>query len=602
NIILAASVLSVLVTVLSLFFINRDVFGREQAEMQLAVANANLDTRVKERTADLERARTDLEARVRERTIDLARANEELQRATAKAEAANRTKSEFLANMSHELRTPLNSVIGFTNILLKNKAGNLREQDLTYLQRVHDNGRHLLTLINEVLDLAKVEAGRMELELGTVALGDLVSSTLAALEGQLKGKDVRLIAELPPRLTPIQADAGKLKQVLINLVGNAIKFTDRGGVTVRVEADPADGRPLALDVIDTGVGIPQDKLDVIFEAFQQADASTTRQYGGTGLGLTIARSLCGLMGYEIKVHSSVGHGSMFRVLIGEKKSSGEPRKPAAARSPTQEIRLRAELATGLSDLTGKQVLVIDDDSDSRILLTRYLEDCGCRVIAADSGEQGLRVGEQLRPDLIVLDLMMPGMNGWDVLKALKAHPALSRVPVVVVSIVARENRGTILGAVDLLDKPVSREALHALLLRNLRSRKGRALVVDDNDDARRLLSAYLAEEGLETCEAVNGADALGRLERFDADLVILDVMMPVMDGLTFLDALRRDARYLHLPVVVVTAKELTPQESERLRADASVVLRKGDDLALGLKRVVGKVLGHRGDGAGAERG
>jgi len=737
TIILLASLLSLMIAGLSLMFINRDVRGRQEAEVELARAHANLEARVRERTADLARAneellrtRAELETRVRERTADLARANEELhetstlqraildsanysimatnadgliqtfnaaaqrwlgytpsevlgcetpvrlhdpqelaarqaelseelglpleggfevlvtrarygepeerewtyvrkdgtrfpvllsvtalqdeagrvsgflaigsditerqrteeqlRRVTATAEAANRAKSEFLANMSHELRTPLNSVIGFTNILLKNKFRNLREQDLTFLERVLDNGKHLLKLINEVLDLAKVEAGRMQLELGTVALADLVRATLAGLEGQVKDKGVKLVAELPPRIAPFESDPGKLKQVVINLVGNAIKFTERGNITVRVETDPADDRPLALDVIDTGIGIPADKLHSIFEAFHQGDATTTRKYGGTGLGLTIARSLCRLMGYGIEVHSRVGYGSMFRVVLGE---PGEPTQRKAHRPLTSEIVLRAEKAAVGIDLRGKRVLVIDDDSDSRILLTQYIEECGCRVLAVHCGEQGLMLAQQFAPDLIVLDLMMPGMNGWDVLKAVKAHPTLVSVPVVVVSIVARENQGTILGAVDLLDKPVSREALQELLRRNLLSQRGRVLVVDDNADARRIVSAYLADEGFETCEAVNGADALERLQRFDADLIILDLMMPVMDGLTFLDALRRDARHVHVPVVVVTAKDLTPREAERLGVDGSVVVRKGDELARGLKRVVGDVLG-----------
>jgi PAS domain S-box-containing protein len=529
-------------------------------------------------------------------------AEKELHRAKAAAEEANRTKSEFLANMSHELRTPLNSVIGFTNLLLKNKAGNLREQDLTFLERVLDNGKHLLKLINEVLDLAKVEAGRMQLELATVHLDELVRSTLASLEGHLKGKDVRLIPELPAQIAPLETDPGKLKQVLINLVGNAIKFTEHGTVTVRVDVDPADGRPLALDVIDTGVGMPADKLHDIFKAFHQVDTSTTRQYGGTGLGLTIAKSLCELMGYEIEVHSRVGAGSAFRVVLGEKGEEkvkqGSKERPAADPRPslTEEIMLRAKEATGSADLRGKNVLVIDDDSDSRLLLTRYIEECGCRVVAVDCGDHGLRVGREIQPDLIVLDLMMPEMSGWDVLKALKVHPTLSAVPVIVVSIVARENRGSILGAVDLLDKPVSREALHSLLHRTLLSRKQRALVVDDSADSRHLVSAYLAEEGFETCEAANGEEALERLERFDADLVILDLVMPVMDGLSFLDSLRRDARHLRLPVVVVTAKDLTPQETERLGADGSAVVRKGVELADGLKRVVGEWLAQRRDG------
>ncbi len=737
TVIVLACLLSLIITGLSLMFINRDVRGRQEAEIELALAHDNLEARVRERTADLARAneellrtRAELELRVRERTADLARANEELRetstlqraildsanysivatdadgliqtfnaaaqrwlgyapwevlgrestvrfhdpqelaarqaelgeelglpiedgfevlvtrarygepeerewsylrkdgtrfpvllsvtalqdeagrvsgflaigsditerkrteeqlrRVTATAEAANRAKSEFLANMSHELRTPLNSVIGFTNILLKNKGRNLREQDLTFLERVLDNGKHLLKLINEVLDLAKVEAGRMQLELGTVALADLVRATLAGLEGQVKDKGVTLVAELPPRIAPFESDPGKLKQVVINLVGNAIKFTERGNITVRVETDPVDDRPLALDVIDTGIGIPADKLHSIFEAFHQSDATTTRKYGGTGLGLTIARSLCRLMGYGIEVHSRVGYGSMFRVVMGE---PGEPAQRKTQRPLTSEIVLRAEKAAVGFDMRGKRVLVIDDDSDSRILLTQYIEECGCRVLAVHCGEQGLMLAQQFAPDLIVLDLMMPGMNGWDVLKAIKAHPTLSGVPVVVVSIVARENQGTILGAVDLLDKPVSREALQELLRRNLTSPRGRVLVVDDNADARRIVSDYLADEGFEACEAVNGADALERLQRFDADLIILDLMMPVMDGLTFLDALRRDARHVHVPVVVVTAKDLTPREAERLGVDGSVVVRKGDELARGLKRVVGDVLG-----------
>jgi CheY-like chemotaxis protein len=392
-------------------------------------------------------------------------------------------------------------------------------------------------------------------------------------------------------MAPFETDRGKLKQVLINLVGNAIKFTEHGTVTVRVEIDSATARPIALDVIDTGIGIPADKQDTIFEAFQQADASSTRQHGGTGLGLTIARSFCELMGYRILVHSRVGYGSLFRIVLGE-KSEESPRTPSP-RPPTAEIMIRKELVGQAADLKDKRVLIIDDDSDSRILLTQYMDDFGCRTLAVDCGEQGLRLAEQFRPDLIVLDLMMPGMSGWEVLKALKGDSALAGVPVVVVSIVAHENRGSILGAVDLLDKPVSRDSLLTILRCNLQVHKGRALVVDDNADARHLVMTYLQDEGFETCEAEHGADALARLEEFPADLIILDLMMPVMDGLTFLDALRQDARFLRLPVVVVTAKELTPQESQRLGEEGSVVLRKGAELALGLKRVVGELLGRQ---------
>jgi PAS domain S-box-containing protein len=515
-------------------------------------------------------------------------AKQALQSSKEAAESANRAKSEFLANMSHELRTPLNSVIGFANILLKNKPGNLRTEDLSFLERIGTNGKHLLALINQILDLSKIEARKVELELTRTPLPALVHEIIDQFEGQLRGREIQLLAELPEPMAPLETDAGKLKQIIINLIGNALKFTERGSVTVRIEVEPQSHQPRRIEVVDTGIGIPPDRLAAVFEAFQQADSTTSRKYGGTGLGLTISRALCELMGYRIRVSSAVGKGTTFSI---ELPAAPKPKAPAAEGAPAPPSPVRPGPVQELPPLKDRLVLLVDDDADSRILLTNLTEDCGFRVITADSGEQALRRAREVRPDLILLDLMMPEMDGWQVLTTLKADPQLQNIPVVVTSIVARENRGTLLGAVDVLQKPVVREDLMRVLKACPRAK---VLVVEDSDLDRRLIMECLEGERLELRFAANGREALQLLETFSPDLVLLDLLMPEMDGIGFLDRLRRDPRHENLPVFIVTAKELDPHEKRRLGHLAQAVFKKAEDLGADLRRLLHAQLNKRG--------
>ena len=513
------------------------------------------------------------------------RVEEALRRAKQESEEANQAKSQFMANMSHELRTPLNSVIGFANILLKGTKERLEEKQLGYLERILANGKHLLALINEILDLSKIEAGRMELEPESVELRELVETTLSQLEAQVGSKPVELRFELDGDPSALHADPGKLKQVLINLVGNALKFTEKGEVVVRVETEPDGRTPARIQVRDTGVGIPEDRLEAIFEAFQQADAGTTRRFGGTGLGLTISRSLCTLMGYDLTVESRVGEGSAFTIHLGRPPSfkDGEGTKEPGA-APEEEPPLPTSEAE--ERLRGKKVLVVEDEPDSRTVLTRYLEELGCQVTGARDGVEGLAAARLDRPDLITLDLMMPRMDGWETLRALKEDAVLRDVPVVVVSMAVRDGGGHFLGAVDVLDKPVDREALIQVLARTSTRGVGRVLVVDDNPDTRLILRRYLKEAGLEVHDAKGGEDALAFLQGNDVDLVLLDLMMPGMDGFTTLGRIRNLPMGNSIPVVVLTARELSVAERRRLHEQATRVVHKGEDLESRLRRVL----------------
>ena len=385
-----------------------------------------------------------------------ARVNEATLRAERNiAERTTRAMSEFLANMSHELRTPLNSIIGFSKILQKNKTGNLRATDITHVERIVANGTHLLGLINGILDLSKIEAGRIDLDIESLDLASLIRETVDLLQPQAK-PGVELASEAATDVGQLRGDRVRLKQIIINLVGNALKFTETGLVTVRLVVDVRNGAPARIDVIDTGIGIPADRQAAVFDAFRQADSTTSRTFGGTGLGLTITRSLAELMGWTITVQSEPGVGSTFSVqFASDAVTLVAPRQPAAATTA------RAASSSAHQRL---RVLVIDDEQDSRTLIQHEFDEEDCELFFAECADEGMALARRIRPDLILLDIMMPGKSGLTALAEMKADPELHDIPVVIVSVVADEARAKANGAMAVIRKPFTRADIADLIV------------------------------------------------------------------------------------------------------------------------------------------
>ncbi len=493
------------------------------------------------------------------------------------AEEANRAKSAFLANMSHELRTPLSAVIGYSEMLEEEAEESGEAAMLADLGKIKSNAKHLLSLINDVLDLSKVEANKMDLFLEDTELSGFLQEAAGTVEGLVRRKGNVLVLDFADGLGAIRTDVVKLRQCLFNLLSNAAKFTEAGQITLRVRREAgASGEWLSFAVQDTGIGLSPAQLARLFQRFTQADETTTRRFGGTGLGLALSQAFAHLLGGDIAVDSTEGRGTCFTLRLPADGPADLPRPEDAPEARDDPAGVAAGMtAAGAADEAGRDlVLVIDDEAAQRELMTRFLRRQGFAVRTAANGRAGLALARSLAPRVVLLDVMMPEMDGWSVLQALKADPATAALPVVMVSFVAEASLGAALGAADAVAKPVDWTRLRSLM-EQFRGPGGDVLVVDDDPDMRRRLRSVLERDGWSVAEAGDGAEALRSVLHAPPRLVLLDLTMPVMDGFAFLHRLRETPGCSDLPVVVLSARDISPAEREAL-SDADRVLRKGD--------------------------
>lgn len=542
----------------TLFTLGFSMFGIYISK-RLSLKDSEIEAKTAEIYAmnrELRELNENLEELVRERTAQLERARDEAIR-------ANQTKSQFLANMSHELRTPLNAIIGYCEMLAEETEEMGLHEFTEDLRKIRKSGKHLLTLINDILDISKIESGKMELYYETIELKALLQEVLLTIMPLAEGNGNQLEIRLTEGI--ILTDVTKLRQVLLNLLSNAVKFTKDGTVALEVAGMRRNGRDgYQFTIRDTGIGMTPEQSEKLFQPFVQADSSTTRNYGGTGLGLAISQRFCHMLGGEISVASKPGAGSTFDFwlpLNGREDMKTEPDAAYFVPSSPQSERT--------------DILLIDDDREGHELLRRYLAKENWSLACATSGEEGIELARKLRPKLICLDILMPGMDGWSVLTAIKSDPELKDIPVIIHTVTDNPNLGYALGASEYLIKPVSRERVVEVMDKYITKQNHTVLIIEDDTTASEMMSKMLRKEGYDIAVAYNGHQALRHMKARLPGLILLDLMMPEMDGFQFVDEVRKNTAYLSIPIVVVSAKTLTSEERLKLAGYVKQIVQKG---------------------------
>lgn len=505
---------------------------------------------------------------------DLQSQNLELEIQRNQVEEANRLKSEFLSNMSHELRTPLNSINALSQVLIKTTNNKLDEDESNYLQIIERNGKRLLSLINDILDLSKIEAGKMDINPKAVSLPSLLNSLIESMSAIAENKGIVINLQVDENISIIETDETRLYQVLLNILGNAVKFTDKGSVTIHAKQEKEN---IKVSITDTGIGIPDEMIPFIFDEFRQADGSSSRQYEGTGLGLAIARKLINILGGKINAKSNFGNGSVFSITIPINWVEKFPDKFAGDSNEHDEYQLK------------KTILVVEDDPEIAKEISRFLTELGYNTITANSGLEAIKMAERYRPFAITLDVIMPEMDGWEVLEKIKNKEKTKNIPVIIISVSDDKETGFALGAVGFINKPVKKDQLLSEITK-LYDKPDSIMIVDDNELELKQLADIIKAQNIHTILANNGADTIKLLEKSLPDVLILDLLMPEMDGFQVIDKIRSKPDTKNLPIIVVTAKDITENDKKQLEGKVSAMIAKSENTPYILFTEIARIL------------